>query len=518
MRLTLILTHLCAQKPCFRFTSERFGENAKTQREELRLTSPTLLQTPTSPRLTSSASASSVSSSANAPAEQRIVVVGGTPLTGNIPIGGSKNASLALLAGSLLASDGVTVLQNLPRISDIAIMAAILRELGVVVTFSDENRTATLDASHLKTFEAPPDLVARMRGSFFVLGPLLARLDKSRVAQPGGCNIGARAIDLHIKGLEALGATVDVSHGSVTAESGPNGLVGASVYLDKPSVGATMNTMMAASLAHGTTVIENAAQEPDVEDLGNLINCMGGKVSGHGSGTVTIEGVETLHGCNYRVMPDRIEAGTFAVAIGISGGDAVLEGANAAHLRPVLMKLAEVGIVSEEVENGLRICAPQNGDGLKATKLVASPHPGFPTDLQQPFTALLTLAQGTSMVTDTVYEGRNRYLSELAKMGAQVVGEGRTSIVTGVSGLTGADVEATDLRAGAALVVAALKADGQTRVFKTEHLDRGYEQLVEKLQKAGATIWREDEFGRRTDTPLPSEPVSTVAYSNGNGA
>ena len=437
-------------------------------------------------------------STASAPAEARIVIVGGKRLKGTVAISGSKNASLALLAGSLLAQSGVTVLRNLPRISDIAIMAAILRELGVVVTFSDENRTATLDAARLRTFEAPPDLVSRMRGSFFVLGPLLARLKQSRVAQPGGCNIGARAIDLHIKGLEALGAVVDVSHGSVTAQSGPNGLVGASVYLDKPSVGATMNTLMAAALAQGTTVIENAAQEPDVEDLGNLINAMGGRVTGHGGSTVTIEGVQTLRGCDYRVMADRIEAGTFAFAVAITGGDAVLEGANAAHLRPVILKMAEVGIVTDEVENGLRVRGPQNGDGLKGTKLVASPHPGFPTDLQQPFTAVLSVAQGTSVVTDTVYEGRYRYLSELTKMGANAQGEGRTVVVTGVSELSGADVEATDLRAGAALVVAALKAEGQSRVFKTEHLDRGYEHLVEKLQDLGAEIWREDEFGRRT--------------------
>ena len=461
------------------------------------MTPPTLPAPPPYPQTPRPTETLPLPLSPSAPAEARIVVVGGKRLTGTVSISGSKNASLALLAGSLLASHGKTVLRNLPRISDISIMAAILRELGVSVIFSDENRTATLDATNLRTFEAPPDLVSRMRGSFFVLGPLLARLKKSRVAQPGGCNIGARAIDLHIKGLEALGAMVDVSHGSVTAQCGPNGLIGASVYLDKPSVGATMNTLMAAALAEGTTVIENAAQEPDVEDLGNLINAMGGRVSGHGGSTVIIKGVETLCGCDYRVMADRIEAGTFAFAVAITGGDAVLQGANASHLRPVLLKMAEVGIITDEVEHGLRVCGP-HGDGLKATKLVASPHPGFPTDLQQPFTAVLAVAQGTSVVTDTVYEGRYRYLSELNKMGAHAQGEGRTVVVTGVSELSGADVEATDLRAGAALVVAALRADGRTRVFKTEHLDRGYENLVEKLQSLGATIWREDEFGRRT--------------------
>ena len=434
-----------------------------------------------------------------APAEPRIVIIGGNRLVGEVPVSGSKNAALALFAGTLLASEGVTVLRNLPRISDIRTMALILQEMGVKITFGENETTATVDATSLSTHEAPADLVARMRGSFFVLGPVLARLRKARIAQPGGCNIGARSIDLHLKGLQALGATFDFGHGSVYAEAAPQGMRGASVYLDLPSVGATMNILMAASLSEGITIIENAAQEPDVEDLGNLINAMGGRVSGHGSGSVTVEGVKSLRGCEYAVMSDRIEAGTLGIAAGITGGDLFLRGANAAHLRPVTAKMAEVGLTIEEDAHGIRVIGVGSGARLRATKLVASPHPGFPTDLQQPFSALLCLAEGTSLVTDKVYESRFRYLTELTKMGAHAEGEGRTAVITGVPQLTGADVEATDLRAAAALILAGLAAEGQTRVFRTEHLERGYEMLPEKLASVGANIWREDEFGRRSE-------------------
>jgi UDP-N-acetylglucosamine 1-carboxyvinyltransferase len=267
------------------------------------------------------------------------------------------------------------------------------------------------------------------------------------------------------------------------------------VYLDFPSVGATMNIMMAAALSRGATVIENAAQEPDIEDLGSFLNAMGAKISGHGTGMVTIDGVRQLRGCEYRVIPDRMEAGTLGLAVGITGGDVVLEGANASHLRPITLKMVEVGMQVEEVAAGLRFVGPKGRP--RATRLTALPHPGFPTDMQQPFTALLCLADGTSIVTDKVYEGRFRYLTELAKMGASAEVDGRTAIITGVPRLSGADVETFDLRAGAALVIAGLAADGQTRITGTEHLERGYECLVEKLRSLGAQIWREDESGRR---------------------
>lgn len=426
---------------------------------------------------------------------QRIVIVGGSRLSGTIPVSGSKNAGLAILAGALLASEGRTTLHNLPRVGDIATMADVIRHLGVAVTFTNDGRSATVDATRLTSCEAPSEIVARMRASFWVLGPLLARMGEARVAQPGGCNIGARPIDLHLKGLQALGAEADLTHGVVRLHAS-HGLTGTSVYLDFPSVGATMNIMMAAALGRGVTVIENAAQEPDVEDLGNFLVAMGARVAGHGTGMIQVEGVERLHACEYSVIPDRIEAGTLGLIAGVTGGDVVLQGANPAHLRPITLKMAEAGMHVEEVAEGLRFVGPEGRRPLPC-RLTAMPHPGFPTDMQQAFTVLLCLADGTSVVTDRVYEGRFRYLTELARMGARTQVDGRTAIITGVPGLLGADVEATDLRAGAALVLAGLAAEGQTRITGTEHLLRGYECLIEKLQALGANAWHEGEAAGR---------------------
>jgi UDP-N-acetylglucosamine 1-carboxyvinyltransferase len=431
------------------------------------------------------------------PSESRIVIEGGKPLVGTISVGGSKNATLALMAGVVLASEGITHLHRVPRISDIATMATILRGLGIVVEFSESRQDVSVDATRLTSFEPEDQLVTRMRGSLQLLGPILARQGRVRLAPPGGCNIGARAYDLHLKGLSALGATIDESAGYIFAEAPAAGLRGAQIYLDKPSVGATMNILMAASLAHGTTIIENAAQEPDVEDLGSLINAMGGNIQGQGTGMITVEGVEALHGVDFMVSPDRIEAGTLAMAAAITGGNLFLEGANPSHMRPILMKLAEMGVVIEEAPNGVRVSHP--GHALRAVDVTAMPHPGFPTDLQQPVATLLSLAEGTAMVTDTVYEGRFRYLSELLKMGAKARWEGRTAVITGVSSLSGADVEASDLRAGAAMVLAGLVAQGTTRVFSIHHIDRGYEHLTAKLAGVGANIWREDEHGMRVE-------------------
>lgn len=431
------------------------------------------------------------------PSEPRIVIEGGKPLHGTIAVGGSKNATLALMAGVVLASEGTTHLHRIPRISDIANMATILRGLGITLEFSESRQDVHVDATRLSSFEPEDQLVTRMRGSLQLLGPILARMGRVRLAPPGGCNIGARAYDLHLKGLSALGATIDESAGYIFAEAPAGGLRGAQVYLDKPSVGATMNILMAASLAHGTTIIENAAQEPDVEDLAQLINAMGGKIQGHGTGMITVEGVEALHGVEYMVSPDRIEAGTLAMAAAITGGDLFLAGANPSHMRPILMKLAEMGVIIEEGIDGVRVAHP--GHPLKAVDVTAMPHPGFPTDLQQPLATLLSLAEGTAMVTDTVYEGRFRYLSELLKMGAKARWEGRTAVITGVNALSGADVEASDLRAGAAMVLAGLVAQGTTRVFSIHHIDRGYEQLTAKLAGVGAQIWREDEHGKRVE-------------------
>lgn len=430
----------------------------------------------------------------SAPAEARIVIAGGRRLEGTVTVSGSKNAALAILAGALLASEGETVLHGLPRIGDIRTMAEVLQHLGATVSFENGGQTARIDASRLVTHEAPADLVTRMRASFWALGPLLARLGQAAVAQPGGCNIGARPIDLHLKGLSALGAQIDVVHGVVSATAS-RGLKGASVYFDFPSVGATMNVMMAAALAEGTTSIGNAAQEPDIEDLGNFLNALGADVSGHGTGTITVRGVKRLHGAEYTVITDRMEAGTLGIAAGITGGNVFLQGANVAHMRPITAKMIEAGMRVSEHDDGIR-CIGSSGRPT-ATSLTALPHPGFPTDMQQAFTALLSVADGTSVVTDQVYENRFRYLTELAKMGVRSQVNGRTAIITGVPLLSGADVEASDLRAGAALVVAGLAADGDTRIFRTEHLERGYESIVEKLHALGADIWREDAQGNK---------------------
>lgn len=428
------------------------------------------------------------------PIESRIVLEGGVPLHGTIRVSGSKNASLAVLAGTVLASEGVTVVRNLPCIQDIEVMASILVELGCQVAFEDNKSTIRIDASGLERWEVPDSLASKMRASLHLLGPVLARLGRVRIPQPGGCSIGARPIDLHLKGLTALGAAVDAS---IFAEAPANGLRGAQIFLDKPSVGATMNLIMAASLAQGETVIENAAQEPDIEDLAELINKMGGDVRGAGTGLITVRGVETLRGAEFVVSPDRIEGGSLALVAAVTGGDITLTHANADHMRPILMKIEEMGMKVEEPGAGqVRITHP--GGRLKATNVKAMPHPGFPTDLQQPLAVALSLAEGVSHITDTVYEGRFRYLSELGKLGAKAdLVDGRTAIVTGVEALQGADVEATDLRAGAAMVLAGLAAHGRTRVFNLAHIDRGYEKLVEKLQGVGARIWRENEIGER---------------------
>ena len=437
----------------------------------------------------------SSTSASSSPQPSRLIVVGGRRLEGEVTIGGSKNAALAILAGALLAEEGETTLTNLPRIGDIRTMAEVLGCFGVISRFSEDGTTARFDASSLTSNEAPAEIVARMRASFWALGPILARCGEAKIAQPGGCNIGARPIDLHLKGLQALGATVETNHGYVHARTPKGGLQGASVYLDFASVGATMNIMMAASLAEGTTIIENAAQEPDVEDLGNFLNAMGAEVSGHGTGVLTVHGVKSLRATNYAVISDRMEAGTYGLMAGITGGDVFLKGANASHLRPVTLKMIEAGMQIVESEDGVRCIGPE--DRPVPTRITALPHPGFPTDMQQAFTAYLSRANGTSVITDQVYESRFRYLTELSKMGVVSQVDGRTAVVTGVPRLMGAEVEASDLRAGAALVVAALAAEGQTRISHIEHLDRGYEGLIEKLQKIGAQIWREDEHGRR---------------------
>lgn len=414
---------------------------------------------------------------------ERITIAGGVPLQGEVCVSGSKNAALAIMAGAVLASEPV-ILHNLPRITDIYTMMAMLRRLGTVVEFIHP-RSLLIDASHISHLEAPHNLVTRMRASFSVTGPLVTRFGFARVPLPGGCDIGARPVDFHIKGLRLLGARVEMDGDFVTAEA--TRLKGNTIYLDYPSAGATQHLMTAAVLAEGTTVIENAAEEPEVVDLANFLITLGARIEGHGTRRITIEGVPRLHGGEYTIVPDRLEAATYAIAAAMTRGNVTLTNANPEHMTPVLLKLQEAGVQIETDEAGVHV---QLRGRPKAVNIKTMPHPGFPTDIQQPMTALLCVAEGVSIVTETVYERRFRYVEELKKMGADIEQENRTAVVRGVEKLYGATVQATDLRAGAALVIAGLGAEGETTIENIYHIDRGYEDLVAKMQSLGAQILR----------------------------
>ncbi|MFN3649356.1 MAG: UDP-N-acetylglucosamine 1-carboxyvinyltransferase [Armatimonadota bacterium] len=443
----------------------------------------------------------------------KIYVRGGIPLQGSIRVSGSKNASLPLMAACLLV-DGVTTLHNVPDIRDIHTMAEMLQEVGAEVRFSTDG-VVKIDATGFCRTSAPEELVRKMRASFYVLGPMLARLGHARVAQPGGCDIGARPVDFHIKGLRALGA--DVRNDGGIVEASAEKLVGARIYLDFPSAGATTHLMTAACMAEGVTIIENAATEPEVVDLAHFLCSLGGQVTGAGTSTVIIEGVKQLRaGAEYSVIPDRMEAGTYACAAAITRGDLILENVVPAHLQPVLVKLRDMGVTLEQLDEDEnapgRLRVSMKGR-CRAVDILAMPHPGFPTDMQQPMVALLSVSEGAAMVTDRVFENRFRYVSELQRMGADVRVEGRTAFVHGVPQLTGAVVTSTDLRAGAAMIVAALAAEGESTIGGVEHVDRGYDALVEKLQSVGAEITRtaaERDLALPTLAAPAGKPDATV--------
>ncbi len=377
-------------------------------------------------------------------------------------------------------------------------MLEMLRHLGVNAEWSGHS-TVILDATSLTSHIAPYELIKKMRASFSVLGPLVARFGRASVALPGGCDIGARPVDYHLKGLEKMGVQTTVEHGFVQAEA-PNGLCGTHIYLDFPSVGATTHLITAASLADGITTISNAAEEPDVVATANLINAMGGKVRGAGTKEIVVEGVDALHGADFHIDADRIEAGTFAVAAAITGGDLYIRGAVEEQVQPVTRKLVEVGADVRFDDDGVRVRLAK-GRTLMATTIEASPHPGFPTDMQPPFAALLTLSAGTSVITETVYERRFKYIDELARMGADIKTKANAAIIIGVPRLTGAPVAGSDLRATAALVLAGLAAEGQTEISGINYLDRGYEDFVGKLSSVGARIWRTDKAPEAVMTP-----------------
>jgi UDP-N-acetylglucosamine 1-carboxyvinyltransferase len=414
----------------------------------------------------------------------RLLVTGGRRLSGEVRLSGAKNSALKLMAAALLA-EGRTVLNNVPDIADCRTMTEVLTRLGVGV--ERQGGSVSVDATRLIGVETPYDLVRRMRAAILVLGPILARTGRARVALPGGCNIGRRRIDLHIRGLERMGATFSFDHGYLDAAA-EGGLRGAVVSLDFPSVGATENLLMAGVAARGTTVIENAAREPEIEDLSTFLTEMGARIDGVGTPTIEIEGVDSFRPVDHSVIPDRIEAGTFAIAACVTRGEVLLAGARADHLDLVLSKLEQAGAAVSVEDAGVRVGME---DWARSVDLVTLPYPGFPTDLQPPMMALLATAEGTSILTENVFESRFMFVDELNRMGADIRTEGHHAVVRGVERLSSAPVRALDLRAGAALIVAALGADGVTEVSDVFHVDRGYEDLDGKLAALGAEVTRQ---------------------------
>nr|WP_202120273.1 UDP-N-acetylglucosamine 1-carboxyvinyltransferase [Streptococcus uberis] len=420
----------------------------------------------------------------------KIVIEGGqTRLQGEVVVEGAKNAVLPLLAATILASKGKTLLRNVPILSDVYTMNNVVRGLDITVDFDEERNEISVDASGNILDEAPYEYVSQMRASIVVLGPILARNGHAKVSMPGGCTIGSRPIDLHLKGLEAMGAVIKQSGGDITATASK--LKGATIYMDFPSVGATQNLMMAATLADGVTVIENAAREPEIVDLAQLLNKMGAKVRGAGTETLTIKGVSELVGVEHDVVQDRIEAGTFMVAAAMTSGDVLIKDAVWEHNRPLISKLKEMGVSVTEEENGIRV--QSQVENLKPVTVKTLPHPGFPTDMQAQFTALMAVVKGESTMIETVFENRFQHLEELRRMGLQSEVLRDTAMIHGGEELQGAPVMSTDLRASAALILSGLVAQGKTTVTRLSHLDRGYYQFHQKLAKLGAKIERISE-------------------------
>lgn len=414
----------------------------------------------------------------------KLAIIGGRALYGTIPISGAKNSALKVMAASLLSDEALT-LTNVPRLADVDMLLRLLEQHGVETAF--EGSTLRLHAKDIVSTEAPYDLVRKMRASFNVLGPLLAREHKAKVSLPGGCAIGARPVDLHLKALTAMGAEIELDEGYVFAEA-PDGLKGADIAFPFVSVGATEHAMLAAVLAEGKTTLENIAREPEIADLADCLNAMGAKVSGAGSDTIEIEGVERLHGAEHRVLPDRIETGAYAMAVGATGGELTLTGTDGHLLGAALSVLQEAGLEIEELDGGLRV---KKAPGpCKAVDIVTQPFPGFPTDLQAQFMAMMATAEGVSTIKETIFENRFMHAPELARMGAKISVDGQTATVRGAPRLKGAPVMATDLRASMSLVIAGLAGEGQTMINRVYHLDRGFERLEQKLTQCGALIER----------------------------
>lgn len=423
---------------------------------------------------------------------EKMIVRGGNRLVGTVRAEGAKNAVLPIVAATILATKGKTTLRNVPVLSDVYTINNVLRNINIDIDFNEETSTVKVDATRNINWETPFEYVSKMRASIVVMGPLLARLGRARVALPGGCAIGTRPIDLHLKGFEAMGASIKIENGYVEAVA--EKLHGARIYLDFPSVGATQNLMMGAVYAEGTTVLENVAREPEIVDLARFLNSMGAKVHGAGTETIRIEGVEELVGVTHSIIPDRIETGTFMVAAAVTNGNIFIEDAIAEHNKPLISKLKEMGVSIEEEGDGLRVVGPKQ---LRATDVKTMPHPGFPTDMQAQMTIAQLVSQGTSTMTETVFENRFMHLEEMRRMNANFKVEGQTVLLYGNSSFQGAEVAATDLRAAAALIIAGLVSSGYTRVTNLKHLDRGYYNFDKKLRNLGADIERIDESNEK---------------------
>lgn len=418
---------------------------------------------------------------------EKLLIEGGKKLSGKVIISGAKNAAVAILPAAILADNGVCTIDNLPDIEDTNCLEHIIRNLGATVERS--KGTMKIDPTGITSHLALRDEVKRMRASYYLIGALLAKFGKAEVVFPGGCNIGVRPIDQHIKGFEAMGAKVSIEHGVIKAYT-EGGLKGANIYLDVVSVGATINIMLAATKAEGTTVIENAAKEPHIVDVANFLNSMGANVKGAGTDVIKIKGVEKMIANDYSVIPDQIEAGTFMIAAAATRGDVTLINVIPKHLESITAKLLEMGISVEEGEDSLRVYSLDRPKGINLKTL---PYPGFPTDLQQPMSTLFAVSEGRSIINESIWEGRFKHIDELKKMGANGKVEGKIAIIEGVESLSGAEVEATDLRAGAAMVIAGLIAKGETKVTNLVHVDRGYEKIEDKLTRLGASIKRIEE-------------------------
>ncbi len=413
----------------------------------------------------------------------KFVVMGGKKLCGEVTIAGAKNAAVAIIPAALLV-EGVSIIENVPEITDVYVICKIMEQLGAKVEFLDPH-TLRIDSTKLTSFTAPENMVREMRASYYLIGALLGRFNHAEVAMPGGCNFGVRPIDQHIKGFEALGADVDIKRGFIEAHA--KSLKAAHIYMDIVSVGSTINTMLAAVRAEGITIIENAAKEPHVVDLANYLNAMGAAIKGAGTDTIKIRGVEKLSGGTYSIIPDQIEAGTFMVAAAATGGDVLIKNVIPKHLESITAKLIEMNVTVEEYDDSVRV---KRDKPLKRANIKTLPYPGFPTDMQPQAVVLLSLAEGTSIITESVWENRFQYVDELRKMGARVTVDGRSAIIEGIKNFTGAPINATDLRAGACMVIAALAADGVSEIGNLKYIDRGYENFESKLKGLGAQITR----------------------------